>query len=133
MNRLPLLLPMAIASAWLIVEGAWTYLSDYYFPATRPLGLSQMAAGILLAAPIILACTKPHPLVVWLAVTLSILVAAPPIWSSIAFANVHGWDVGGRNVAISLSFGALLVIACICIHRFVSARTVLREGHAGGA
>jgi hypothetical protein len=119
MNRLLLLAPMASAAAWLFVEGGWVYFSDYYFPASRPEGLLQMAVGILVGVPVVLAWVHPRRFVFVLAVLLSIVASVPSIANNVLFANEYGWEVGGRHVAISLCFGVLLAVACVCLRRFV--------------
>jgi hypothetical protein len=121
-NKVVYFAPMAVAGAWLLAEGAYTSLSDFYPPVARLGGWSQMAAGIALLVALALAWLRPRRWVFALAVILSTLLSLPPIWTNVQFANEYGWDVGLRNVAISLCFAILLTIACAGIYRVTRGR-----------
>jgi len=119
---------MAVASLWLLLDGAFVRFSDFYPLVARPEGIWQMVAGITLSIPIFLAWARPRPWVLTLAVALSAVVSLPPIWNNLTFANEYGWSVGGQHVGISICFGILLAIACAGIHRVVNSSVASNGG-----
>src|SRR5215470_7117841 len=115
MKRMLLSLPMLGVALFLIADGLYSGLSNYYPEPTRPFSLLLAAWGALLVLLLAFAWARSsRTLLHGIAGAMFLpigLVKLGNIWSYFQV----GWDVMASSFAITLSVGIALALAYYCV------------------
>ena len=115
MRRTLLWLPMLGVALFLIADGLYSGLSNYYPASARPFGVLLAAWGTLLVLLLAFAWARPSKALLRViagATFLPIsLVMVGNVWLYFQF----GWEVSASSVAITLTVGIALALAYFCI------------------
>ena len=115
MKRTLLSLPMLAVGLFLIADGLYSGLSNYYPESTRPFGILLTAWGTLFVLLLAFAWARPSkPLLRIIAGATFLpvgIIMVGNVWSYFQF----GWEVSASSIAITLVVGAALALAYFCI------------------
>ena len=119
MKRMLLSLPMLGIALFLVANGLYDALSDYYPEPTRPFGFLLAAWGVLLAALLAFSWARPGRAPLRVIASAAFLPIALIMLGNVWFSFRLGWQVGASSIAVTSAIAVALEIAYFCVLQMV--------------
>lgn len=123
MRRTLLSLPMLGIVVFLVADGLYSSLSNFYPEQGRSLGLILVAWGALLALLLFRSWIRPSRVLLRVMACVAILpislILLGQLWSGVRY----GWEAATISITTSLVVFAAIVIAYLCVAKFAAGPT----------
>lgn len=123
MKRILFSLPMLGIALYVVADGLYSALSNYYPEPTRPLSFLFAGWGVSLGLLLLLAWVRPSKMVLHVLACVAALpvslVLLGHLWSAFRF----GWSFAASDIVITLAFCALLTAAYVGVVKLVAHST----------